>query len=265
MTSLTLKEVSMSRYRSPLLALLVPLLVPVTASAQTLETETARFHPAHYFQIASGFEHQFSAEGRESAIPVAFEYALTNSWELLVEPVPYTAIRPKAGPRATGLGDLEVTLLHGLWTERSGRTAFAVAGEVKVATAESQLIGTDKTDYTGYLIGSRRFGALDLHANLGYTLRGKPVGVRAPNLVNFALGGTVPLGPAAVVYGEILGNAAAGSGPENAAIPEVAGNELSGTLGIGRQFGRNLFLSLSATYDNTHAVLLRPGFTLRVH
>jgi hypothetical protein len=67
------------------------------------------------------------------------------------------------------------------------------------------------------------------------------------------------------VYGEILGNAAATGGPENATIPELAGNELSGTLGIGRQFGRNLFLSIGATYDNTHAVMLRPGFTLRVH
>jgi hypothetical protein len=255
----------MSAFRHTRFAWLLLVLIPGTAYAQTLETETARFHPAHYFQIASGFEHQFSAEGRESAVPVAFEYALANTWELLVEPVPYTAIRPKAGARATGLGDLEVTLLHGFWTERSGRTALAVAGEVKVATAENQLIGTDKTDYTGYLIGSRRFGALDLHANLGYTLRGKPVGIRAPNLINFALGGTVPLGPAAIVYGEILGNAAASGGPENAAVPEIAGNELSGTLGIGRQFGRSLFLSLGATYDNTHAVLLRPGFTLRLH
>ena len=51
--------------------LLMLSLVPGTSSAQTLETETARFHPAHSFQIASGFEQQFSAEGRESALPVA--------------------------------------------------------------------------------------------------------------------------------------------------------------------------------------------------
>src|SRR5882762_12005198 len=82
-------------------ALLLLSLLPASIHAQTLETETARFHPARSFQIASGFEQQFSAEGRESAVPVALEYALTNTWELLVEPVPYTAIRPKVGPRAT--------------------------------------------------------------------------------------------------------------------------------------------------------------------
>jgi len=26
-----------------------------------------------------------------------------------------------------------------------------------------------------------------------------------------------------------------------------------------------VFVSLGATYDNTHAVMLRPGFTLRLH
>ena len=246
-------------------ALLLLSLLPTTIHAQTLETETARFHPARSFQIASGFEQQFSAEGRESAVPVALEYALTNTWELLVEPVPYTAIRPKVGPRATGLGDLELTVIHGLWTETAGRPAIAIAAEVKVATAESRLIGTDKTDFTGYLIASRRFGALDLHGNLGYTVLGKPAGVTVSNLIDFALGGTVPLGPKGIVFAEVLGNTTAAGGPENSAAPEIAGGELSGTIGFGREVSRSLFLSLAASYDNTHAVMLRPGFTLRLH
>ena len=246
-------------------ALLLLSLLPTTIHAQTLETETARFHPARSFQIASGFEQQFSVEGRESAVPVALEYALTNTWELLVEPVPYTAIRPKVGPRATGLGDLELTVIHGLWTETAGRPAIAIAAEVKVATAESRLIGTDKTDFTGYLIASRRFGALDLHGNLGYTVLGKPAGVTVSNLIDFALGGTVPLGPKGIVFAEVLGNTTAAGGPENSAAPEIAGGELSGTIGFGREVSRSLFLSLAASYDNTHAVMLRPGFTLRLH
>jgi hypothetical protein len=251
--------------RAPLSWFLVLLLLPATARAQTLETETARFHPARSFQIASGFEQQFSREGRESALPVAFEYALTNTWELLVEPVPYTAIRPKVGPRATGLGDLEVTVIHGLWTETAGRPAIAVAGEVKVATAENRLIGTDKTDFTGYLIASRRFGALDLHGNLGYTVLGKPAGISVSNLIVFALGGTVPVGSRAIAFAEVLGNTTAAGGPENGAAPEIAGGELSGTIGLGREVSRSLFISLAATYDNTHALMLRPGFTLRLH
>jgi hypothetical protein len=265
MTPLTVEEVFMSHSQRPRLVVALMGLLPATAYAQTLETETARFHPARSFQIASGFEHQFSAEGRESAVPVALEYALTNTWELLVEPVPYTTIRPKVGPHATGLGDLEVTVIHLVWSETGGRPAVALAGEVKVPTAESRLIGTDKTDYTGYLIASRRFGALDLHANLGYTVVGKPAGISVQNLIDFALGGTVPLGPKAIVYGEILGNTSAAGGLENSAAPEIAGGELSGTIGFGGQVSRNLLVSLGVSYDNTQAVLLRPGFTLRLH
>jgi hypothetical protein len=255
----------MRYHRGALIGLLVSFVVPAIVSAQTLETETARFHPAHYFQIASGFEQQFSAEGHESALPVALEYALGNTWEVLVEPVPYTAIRPKTGPRATGLGDVEVTVLHGVWAEQSGRTALAVAGEVKVPTAESQLIGTDKADYTGYLIVSRRFGSLDLHANLGYSFLGKPDSITVHNLINFAVGGEVPIGQRGLFFAEVLGNTVAAGGPENSIAPELAGKELSGTIGLGRHLNGNLFVSLSATYDNTHAVMLRPGFTLRLH
>ncbi len=255
----------MRYHRSALIGLLASFALPAMGSTQTLETETARFHPAHYFQIASGFEQQFSAEGRESALPVALEYAVGNTWELLVEPVPYTAIRPKTGPRATGAGDIELTLIHGIWAQPSGRTAVALAAEVKLATAESRLIGTDKTDYTGYLIVSRRFGALDLHANLGYTFLGKPDSVTVHNLINFAVGGIVPIGQSSEFFAEVLGNTVAAGGPENSTAPEIAGGELSGTIGLGRQLSRNVFVSLGATYDNTHAVMLRPGFTLRLH
>lgn len=255
----------MRYHGSAVLGMMISCVLPAIGSTQTLETETARFHPAHYFHIASGFEQQFSAEGHESALPVAFEYAVGNTWELLVEPVPYTAIRPKTGPRATGLGDVEVTLIHGIWAERSGRSALALAAEVKLATAENRLIGTDKTDYTAYLIASRRFGALDLHANLGYSFLGRPDSITVHNLINFAVGGEVSVGQSGLLFAEVLGNTVAAGGPENGTAPELAGSELSGTIGLGRQLSGSLFVSLSATYDNTHAVMLRPGFVLRLH
>ena len=43
---------------------------------------------------------------------MAVEYGITNRLELLLEPVPYTAIRPKAGAHATGGGDLEATATY---------------------------------------------------------------------------------------------------------------------------------------------------------
>src|SRR5205085_4586546 len=74
-----------------------------SAVAQTLETETARLLPAGWWKIGNAFEFQTSTDGTEAAIPFAIEYGLSNRVELLVEPVPYTAIRPKVGRHAFGV------------------------------------------------------------------------------------------------------------------------------------------------------------------
>src|SRR6476660_3308319 len=77
--------------------------------AQALETETARFLRARQFEAGSAIELQTSTEGVERAAPLAFEYGLADGVSLLAEPVAYTAIRPKRGAQATGIGDLELT------------------------------------------------------------------------------------------------------------------------------------------------------------
>ncbi|MGH7513501.1 MAG: hypothetical protein ACREOQ_11320, partial [Gemmatimonadales bacterium] len=80
-----------------------------TLSAQMLETETARPLGHGVLEVSGNFEYQTSSEGHEAAVPFAAEYGLTDRLELLVEPVAWTAIRPNAGARATGVGDLEAT------------------------------------------------------------------------------------------------------------------------------------------------------------
>jgi hypothetical protein len=147
---------------------------PAQAASQILETETARSIGRGGFELGSNFEYQVSSEGYEIALPFAFEYGLSDRLELLVEPVAYTAIRPKVGPRATGGGDLETTLTYLARQETVGAPAIALAGEVKFPTTKNTLIGTGKTDFAAYLIGSKRFNRLDTHANVGYTIVGRP-------------------------------------------------------------------------------------------
>ena len=105
-------------------------------------------------------------------MPFAAEYGLTDRLELLVEPVAWTAIRPKIGARATGVGDLEATATWLARAETPRLPAFALAGEVKFPTAHNNLIGTGKTDIAGYLIASKRWSRLDAHANVSYTVVG---------------------------------------------------------------------------------------------
>jgi hypothetical protein len=231
---------------------------------QPLETETARLPLARTLVAGYTFEYQTSPQGTERSVPFAVEYGVTNRLTLLVEPVFYTAIRPKRAVGATGPGDLEATVQYLALDESGAIPAIALAAEVKVPTATSRLIGTGKTDYTPYLIVSKRFGHLDAHANVGYSIMGQPVGVRVQNTLNLAFALEDHVSPRLDLVGEVLSTSAAaggGGGESSVTAPEVAGAEQVGMLGARYGLTPRVWLSFGVTYDNTGAVLFRPGLT----
>ncbi|MEO8295261.1 MAG: hypothetical protein ABI613_07070 [Gemmatimonadota bacterium] len=248
---------------------LIGWLVPVALHGQILETETARPIGRNVLEVSGNFEYQFSSDGREAALPFALEYGFSDRLEFLIEPVAYTSIRPKVGSRATGVGDLETTLTYLLHRETGGSPAIAFAGEVKFPTAHNTLIGTGKSDFAGYLIASRMFGRLDTHANLGFTVVGKPAGSQLKNIFNFALGGELQMSPRTSLFGEVLANTASASGGEPApgaptgAVAEAPAGEIVGTVGIANYIMPWLRLSGGMSVDNNGAVMFRPGFTIR--
>ena len=233
-------------------------------ATQPLETETARVLPSGALELETTFEYQTSSEGQELATPLALEYGVTDRLELLVEPVFYTAILPKTGAHAKGLGDVEVTATYLAIRESGAFPALAFAAEVKVPTARNKLIGTGSTDYTGYLIASKRFGAFDTHANLSYAIIGEPAGTTLNNVFGLALAAEWHLNPKLDLVGEFLTNTAAapeGSSEQDPLNPEVAGAEMVGMLGTQYQIAPKVMLALGVTYDNNQAVLIRPGLT----
>ena len=240
---------------------------PVPCAAQALETETARFAPSGAFEVDASYEFQTSREGTESAIPLAFEYALTDRLALLAEPVPYARIRPSGALGASGAGDIEVTLSGLILVETRAVPALAVAGEVKIPTAEAPLIGSDHYDGTAYVIASKRFGPVDVHANLGYTVVGHPRGLDVHDTFDYALAGEYVLDPRWSVLAEVVGNTAAlpeaASATESTVAPEISGGETVGMLGIRWKWTPSVAASLGVTVDNNSAVLLRPGLTVR--
>ena len=265
----------MSAYRShqlaAALALVCTTLFPRSSRAQILETETARPLRAGQLEVGAGYEFQHAREGDETAVPFAFELGITNRLGLLVEPVPYTAIRPEVGPAATGPGDLEITASYLLRGESGRVPAIALAVEEKLPTARNNLIGTGKADHTAYFIASKRFGRFDTHANVGYTIVGSPAGQPLGNRVSGALATEFTLTPATYFYGEVLGSTAAGGGegaavaPGAVAVPEGSGDQIFGTVGIAHSFLRGSRFSLGITRDNAGATQLRPGITLWFH
>lgn len=238
-------------------------------ASQTLETETARFLPAEQGAIESAFEYQTSADGKELSLPIAIEYGLTDRLNLLVEPLFFTSIIPKVDKSATGIGDLESTLECLVLNEKGACPAIALATEVKIPTAKNALIGTGKTNFTGYVILSKHFGQFDSHGNLGYSIMGKPAGVSSlNNILAFALAQEFHVSPQFDFVGEFLGNTSSEatggtfSGSENSASPEFAGGELVGMLGGCYLLNHNIILSLGLCYDNNQAQLLRPGLNM---
>jgi hypothetical protein len=219
-------------------------------------------------KIESSYELQTSREGREVALPLVFEYGLTNWLEIAAEPVPYNAILPKHGRHAHGVGDLEVTLTALASRESVHLPALAVAAEAKLPTADNVLIGTGKADYAGYVIASKRAGAADVHANVSYTFTGSPAGTKLKNVIGGAFASEFHVTPRTSVFAEVFGSSAAApegegdAGGVGAPVPEAAGGELVGSLGLARYFTRNARLSLGVSYDNNSAVLVRPGFAV---
>jgi len=253
-------------------ALLSLLSLAVAASAlasQPLETETARPLPQGIFKIEATGELQTSKAGTERAFPLLFEYGLTDRTELTVEPVLATSIRPKGGPSSSGFGDIEITLTHLLLPETASTPAFAVAGEVKLPTARNRQIGTGKTDLSAYAIASKRFGRLDTHANLGYTVVGRPAGTHLKNIIDYALAEEFHLDDRYDIVGEVIGHTsstgevAEGTVTDSNLPPEAAGAENAVLLGVRYHVNPALFFALGVTYDNNHALLIRPGITYR--
>jgi hypothetical protein len=238
--------------------------------AQTLETETARPLAAGWWKIGTAYEFQTSSDGREAAAPFLAEYGLTDNLELVLEPVPFTTIRPHLSRPATGQGDFEMTLVYRFKQETRLVPALAVAAEVKLPTARQDLIGTEQTDYTAYVIASKRLGHFDTHANLAYTVLGSPPGARLNNIFGYALAVVYHPNTRYEIFGEVLGNTSSGpegetgdTGSGTAIVPEAAGGELVGTVGVGKYIRPNLLLFMAVSYDNNQALQIRPGLTFR--
>ena len=242
--------------------------VAAPASAQALETETARVLPSGMLEAGAGIEVQGSSEGTETAAPLFVEIGIGGRFELVVEQVAFTRIKQTGEMsatemRATGVGDLELTALGLVVRENGPWPAFALAAEVKVPTARNALIGTGELDYTGYLILSKRLGKADLHANFGYAILGAPAGTKVNNVFNYAVATTVKMNHRLDVFGEVYGNTTSSATSTMGTVnPEFAGGELVAVAGASYWPARWLKLSLGISVDNNAAVLVHPGVTL---
>ena len=253
------------RFRICALLMCVPFLV---RAGQPLETESARVLRAHEAELEMGFEHQQAEGSSETAVPFAFGYGLTDRFELLVEPVLLDRISRERAPSVHSFGDLEVTLTRRLSGRETGASAFAIALEAKLPVAKSPQIGSGRADVTLWGIASRRFGALEVSGDLGYTKIGKPAGIAVQDIVNFGLATEYHVTPhwelVAEVFGASATLASAVSGTqESSTAPEIGGAEITSSIGARVQAPAGWIASLGLSVDRQGALLVHPGLARR--
>ena len=241
-----------------------------------LETETARLLPPGEYAAGSALEFQTSPDGVEYALPVAFEAGVFKDFELMVEPVAYTAILPRGGGSAYGIGDTETTLAYRFFEETPYVPALALAGEVKIPTASSTNIGSGQFDYRIFAVASKRIADVDFHFNIGYTFTGSPSDVGVKNPLDLALAAEWFVSPAYDLFGEVTyvgSSVSADSGDvpvgvpsassESSTFPELGGKEIVGSAGARFHVTPKFDVFGSVSYDNSHATLLRTGFNFK--
>lgn len=270
------KRMDASRSRSRYLIIAVSLIVAGSNALGDLamETETARVLKPGRIEVGTAFEFQTSPAGEEYALPMAIEFGVLPRLEALIEPVPFTSIQPNGETSATGVGDLETTLTYLGVEEKQYIPALAIAGEVKFPTAGNSQIGSGEYDYRFYVIASKRFGPVDVHANFGYNVIGSPPGVSTRNPIDVEAGAEWFVHPKFDLFGEInyVGSStgsessAEGGVPlpgESAVTPEIAGEELVGSVGVRAHAARHVDVFGSFSYDNNDAKLFRTGVTVK--
>lgn len=254
------------------------------------ETETARVIEQGKWQFSSAFEYQFGKSGKEFAYPIAIEYGLFKDFEVLFEPVPYVSVHPKGEKSIGGLGDTELTLNYLAVHEQSVLPAIAFAGEVKFPTARKLQLGSGELDYRLFAAASKRIGAVDLHANIGYNIIGSPPGVNTRNPLDLALAAEWFVNKDFDLYAEItyqgssLGsNNGTGSGEaadaplpsknkgaksaktstESSLTPEVGGKTIVGTAGVRYHVSEDVDVFGSFSFDNSDDKLVRVGMSVK--
>jgi hypothetical protein len=239
-----------------------------------METETARVLEPGHFEIGTAFEFQTSPNGEEYALPMAVEFGVFHHLEALIEPVPFTSIQRPGSKSATGVGDLETTLTYLIVEEKNYVPALAIAGEVKFPTAGNRQIGSGEYDYRVYAVASKRLADVDVHFNLGYNIIGAPEGASTKNPIDVEIGAEWFVHPKFDLFAEVnyVGSSSSNGGEgtvlaadtaDAGVTPEIAAEELVGSVGVRAHLARHVDTFGSFSYDNNDAKLFRTGITIK--
>jgi hypothetical protein len=236
-----------------------------TFAKQPFETETARLPKQGHGNVQLEFEYATSDEGHDIALPIVFEYGITDRLKLVVEPDVYASTKPKGLTGAHGFGETEAKLVYQLSEETPATPAFAFAAEIKIPTGKKPDLSTGKADYRFVAIASKRTGRFDVHANLGYTFVTSPAGESLSNKVDYSFAAEYDVSKSFTLVGEVLGESPLGGGNKTPPPPRVEGEStiITGVLGGIFRINARMDFSAATTYDSGAVLLFRTALTFR--
>jgi hypothetical protein len=153
-----------------LASLAVVALFAGTACADlVLETETAQLGKQGTFATSAGVQIEKDKSGNTTVFTLnQFEYAVTDRFELLIEPFFFEKSWTGHGKSTQGLGDLEITPSYMIVEDKDDFPAIVLAFKIKVPTATNREIGTGQYDYNPFIIIGKVVGPWVFNFNLGY-------------------------------------------------------------------------------------------------
>lgn len=212
-------------------------------AGRPLSTEDAETVGQGVMQVELGLDHASEESGaREMALTPVFTYGLIDRLDVALG-VPLLSLEPSDGKRQAGIGDIEIHGKYRVLNEGPIWPAFAILGTLKFATgSERRGLGSGATDAGIKLIGTRVFGPITAHLNLGYTF----VGASGQDDV-FSWGAAVSLKvtEALAFVGELVG--------ETNSDPHAKDDPREVRIGLTYAFGEKLVLDGAVAAGLTRA------------
>jgi len=219
-----------------------------------LETETAELGNRGDQLISTAIQYERERDGSHAWLTVnQYEIGVTDRAELLIEPFFYEWIHPKGGDPTSGVGDLEITPSYMVFLEQPVLPAVVLALKIKVPTATNPEIGTGELDYYPYVILGKHIGDWVFNANLGEDVITSPPGQPLRNQFIWDFSVERKITPAWSVYVEAFSNSSPAIGEHGTT---------AGALATEYRFGKHINAFISAGYDSSELMIIRPGFNI---
>jgi len=219
-----------------------------------LETETAELGKAGDQLISTAIQYERERNGGHAWLTVnQYEIGVTDRAELLIEPFFYEWIHPKGGAPTSGVGDLEITPSYMVFLEQPVLPAVVLALKIKVPTATNPEIGTGELDYYPYVILGKNIGDWVLNANMGEDVITSPPGQPLRNQFVWDFSVERKITPAWSIYAEAFSNSSPAVGEPGTT---------SGALATEYRFSEHVNVFISAGYDSSDLMIIRPGFNI---